>query len=404
MAQNADERTRKLSGIARNMEGELESILDFWMKNTVDNEYGGFYGLITNDMAITKDAPKGGILNSRILWTFSAAYKLTHKGEYLKMAEHAYDFMLNHFIDREYGGVYWMVDYKGNVTSDRKQIYNIAFAIYALSEYSAASGKEEPLQLALKLFELIEKHAVDPVYGGYIEALTRKWEPIEDLRLSDKDMNEKKSMNTHLHVLEAYTNLVRVSHSPRAEKSLKELIDITAEKIIDPSTHHFKLFFDDEWHNRADIDSYGHDIEGSWLLYEAATVAGYRVEEMAKIADEMAQATLKEAFDSQNGGIYYEKKDGHLDTGKQWWPEAEAVVGFTNAYELTGKEEYLNAAEATWRFIDRYVVDHQYGEWYAEVSADGKPDLDQPKVEPWKCPYHNGRSCIELIQRAKLPL
>ncbi|MCX7711226.1 MAG: AGE family epimerase/isomerase [Clostridia bacterium] len=382
---------------------ELENdILAYWMKYAVDRENGGFFGFIASDNQINETADKGCILNSRILWTFSTAYKTTGNKEYLKIAEHAYEFLVKFFWDHEFSGLYWMVDYKGNPINTRKQIYNIAFGIYGLSEYFSATGDNTSLELAIKLFEEIEAKAYDKENKGYFEALTREWQPIDDLRLSDKDMNEKKSMNTHLHILEAYTNLLRVWESDKLRFKLKELIEITIDKIIDPERFQFKLFFDEFWNPKSGDISYGHDIEGSWLLFEAAEVLGNEelIKRSKQVAIEMAQKVFDDGIDREFGGLINEKNEhGHKDPYKAWWPQAEALVGFLNAYELTRKDYFLDASYDMWDFTKQYLIDKTHGEWYWRVSTDGKADCSMPKVEPWKCPYHNGRACVEIMSR-----
>lgn len=386
------------------IEAELkENILPFWIKHTIDEENGGFYGFISNDLVIDKAHHRSCVLYSRILWTYSTAYKLYKEEKYLHMAEHAYDYIVKHFIDKTNSGVYWMLDYKGNVLDSKKQIYAIAFAIYAFSEYFAASGRQAGLDISIELFHAIENHAYDKTNKGYIEATTVDWLPLEDMSLSPKDMNTSKSMNTHLHVMEAYTNLLRVWDNNQLRESLKEIINVTIDHIIDPQTYHFKLFFDNEWNSLSEAISFGHDIEGSWLLVEAAEVLkdDELIAKAKDIAVKMAQITYDEGIDRINGGLYYEKEDTELNTNKDWWPQAEAVVGFVNAYQLTGQAIYLDEAIKMWQFIDKYIVDKVNGEWVWGTTADGSKVTSIEKVGPWKCPYHNSRMCFEIIERFK---
>jgi cellobiose epimerase len=378
-----------------------DNILDFWLKHTIDEENGGFVGEIDQYMKINPNADKSLVLNARIVWTFATAYRFYKDERYLQLAERAYDYLLEHFEDKEYGGMYWMVDAKGQPSQTKKQVYGQAFTIYALSELFRATGKQAALDKAIELFRLLEKHSYDPVNLGYVEALARNWEATGDLSLSGKDLNEKKSMNTHLHVLEAYTNLYRVWQTEELEKKHKELIEVTLDHIVDPDTAHFKLFFNDEWESKNDHISYGHDIEGSWLLYEAAEVNGDAAL-LARVKDtaiKMAEATLNEGVDPDGGMINEADASGYTDTNKDWWPQAEAVVGFYNAYQLTGDEKYKEAALNSWNFIDRYIVDKADGEWFWSVTRDGKPTIGHGKVNAWKCPYHNSRACFEMIER-----
>ncbi|WEK55480.1 MAG: AGE family epimerase/isomerase [Candidatus Cohnella colombiensis] len=384
------------------LEQELKTtILDFWIRHTVDEKHGGFVGEIKSDMTVETDADKGLVLHARILWTFASAYRIYRDEAYLPMAKRAYEALDQMFRDRVNGGLYWMVDVNGAPTQSKKQVYGQAFAIYALSEYYRAIGSDEALQWAQELYRLIEKHAFDPVHGGYIEALSADWKETGDLSLSGKDMNERKSMNTHLHVLEAYTNLYRVWKPEGLRTKLADLIDIHLDKIVNPDDHHFLLFFDDEWQSKSAHVSYGHDIEGSWLLCEAADVLGdeARIARVRSEALAMAKVTLEEGMDA-DGGLFNESDGkGHLDDSKDWWPQAEAMIGFINAYELSGQPQYLQAAKDSWSFIRSFISDAEHGEWHWQVTREGVPVTTHPKVDPWKCPYHNSRACFEGLER-----
>jgi cellobiose epimerase len=385
------------------VEQELaNNILPFWIRHAVDVENGGFYGHITNDLKVHKTADKGCILNSRILWTYSCAYRIYGYDRYLKMAQRAYEFMLKYFWDKEFSGLYWMVDYRGDAVKTHKQIYNLAFGIYGLSEYYRATGDKESLEYAVKLFKMIEEHSYDKKSKGYIEALNREWGLADDMRLSEKDMNTEKSMNTHLHILEAYTSLLRVWDNELLKNRLKELILVTIEHIIHKDTKHFKLFFDKDWNAISERVSFGHDIEGSWLLFEAATVLGNTsiINKVRSLSIEMAEKVYNEGIDLLNGGLYNEAENWILtDSDKHWWPQAEALVGFMNAYELSGEEYFFKAACNIWDFIKSHIVDKENGEWFWRVSRLNKVYFEEPKVDPWKCPYHNSRACFEVISR-----
>jgi mannobiose 2-epimerase len=380
------------------------NILPFWIKYVRDNENGGYYGEVTNDLKIDKKAPKGCILNSRVLWTYSSAYRLFKDENYLIEADWAYKFMIKYFWDSKHGGLYWMVDYKGDALESKKQIYNIAFGIYALSEYYRVTGKEEVIERAIELYELMERHSYDSVNKGYIEALDKEWNNIEDMRLSEKDLNSQKSMNTHLHILEAYTNLLRVWNDNELRIKLYDLINIILDKIVDNNNYQFKLFFDDRWNSLSNKISYGHDIEGSWLIYEAAEVIENKelLQKAKTVSIRMAEKVYEEGIDKLNGGLFNEKHDkGILDNNKAWWPQAEAMVGFLNAYELTGEEKFIEISYDIWRFIDKHYIDKKYGEWFNETTQDGQVDNKMAKVDSWKCPYHNSRSCYEVEVRLK---
>jgi mannobiose 2-epimerase len=380
----------------------LEDILPFWRRRTVDERRGGFIGQMSNDLHVNEDTPKGLILNARILWTFSAAYAYTQDDQDRSLAQRAYEYLMDHFLDREQGGCFWELDPNGVVRDDKKKIYGEAFCIYALAEYFRVFHEPSALQQVIAVFDLIEAHARDGQYGGYFEVMSRDWQPCEDMRLSDKDMNEKKSMNNHLHVLEGYTNLLRIWPDRRLAGSLRDLMDIFQRRILNAEQTHLQHFFDDAWTPKSDSYTFGHDIEGSWLLCEAAEVLGDHrlLAQVQKVAARMAGAVLMEGLD-KDGGLFYEGRDGRIiNPNKEWWPQAEAVVGFYNAWQLTGDSAFREAAVRCWRFIQDRVVDHEYGEWFWCIRPDGTPDLSQPKVSPWKCPYHNGRCCLEIIRRS----
>ena len=384
------------------MRSELENnILPFWMNKMEDNEEGGFYGQITGEDELKPEASKGAILNARILWTFSSAYRLLKKPEYLKTATRAKRYLIDRFYDPEYGGIYWELDYKGNPLDTKKQIYAIGFAIYGLSEYARATSDAEALEYAQRLFEVIEQHSFDPVQNGYLEALTRDWQPIEDMRLSDKDENEKKTMNTHLHILEPYTNLYRIWKDERLERQLRNLIDVFITRILDPQTGHLNLFFEEDWTNKYHIVSYGHDIEASWLIHEAALVLGdpKLLKRIEPIIIRIAQAA-DEGLNPDGSMIYENFLDKQkIDRELHWWVQAENVVGHINLYQHFGDTEALDTAARCWEFIKTKLIDREHGEWHWSLLPDGTVNRKDDKAGFWKCPYHNGRMCMEVIER-----
>jgi len=375
------------------------NILPFW-QGMADEENGGFYGEADFYGKVHTTADKGGILNSRILWTFSAAYRLFAGEQYQGYAVRARDFLSAAFLDTTHGGLYWLVDHTGRALNTRKQFYNIAFGIYALSEYYLASGDRSSLELAMSLFDAMEQHGREPAAGGYIEARMRDWRDIDDYRLSSKEINCPKSMNTHLHVLEAYTNLARAGGDERVRTALKTLLRLTLDRIVNRNGH-FELFFDMRWNSLSKEVSYGHDIEGSWLLYEAALAVGDEglIGEVQQTALAVAEGIYAAALDPNGGLLSGCDGSGHIRAKKEWWPQAEAVIGFYNAYELSGTQKYLDAANGIWDYIQHYFTDHTHGEWHNELGPDNTPDTNMPKAGFWKCPYHNARMCFELIRR-----
>ena len=391
-----------MNGFRKRVEAELLSgILPFWLNHTIDEKYGGFRGQIANDLTVDPHAHKGLILNARILWTFAKAFGVYKNPAYLAAARRAYEYLCRHFWDYEFGGVYWMLDHKGSPVDTKKRIYGEAFAVYALAEYAHATGEQEAMDRAMRLVEQIEAAGHDEAHGGYFETYERNWTLATDQRLSDVDMDEKKSMNTHLHLLEAYATLLRYHEDVTVRFRLRELVEVFLKYIIDPATQHFILFFDEEWKPRSKKISFGHDIEGSWLLCEAAEVLGDAsiLARARKTAVKMAQAVYAQGLDADGGLMFEHEPDGRFDTDKHWWPQAEAVVGFLNAYELSGQQYFKDAAERTWAFIEEQLVDRVNGEWFWLVSKDGVPDASLDKVGPWKCPYHNSRTCFEVMER-----
>lgn len=393
-----------LKTLKSEVSSELEcNILPFWAEKMVDTENGGFFGRIDGSGAVHPRADKGSVLNARILWTFSSAYRILKDPSYLKVAERAMEYLLKYFFDEQNKGIYWLLDYTGKVKDGKKQIYAEAFAVYGLAEYFRATGDELALRKAIELFHLIEKYSYDKKLEGYFEAFSTDWSDIGDLRLSAKDANEKKTMNTHLHILEGYTNLYRVWKDDFMKHRLEKLIIVFIERIVNDITYNLNMFFDEEWNDKTDLISYGHNIESSWLLYEAAVVLGNEQlirngrDVCLRIADTSANGLMKD------GSMIYEKfiRTGHVDFDRHWWVQAETVVGYLNAYELSGDKKYLDYSVSAWEFISHHLIDRKNGEWFWSVDNELKPNLKDDKAGFWKCPYHNSRMCLEIIERVK---
>ena len=424
-----------MNATVKRMRAEMQDVLEnnilrFWLDQMQDRENGGFYGRMDGHMQLYPQAEKGAILNARILWSFSAAYRVLGKQEYLDAATRAKDYVIQHFIDPEQGGVFWSVDYLGRPNDTKKQFYAIGFAIYGLSEYARATGDREALDYALQLFDCIEEHALDHEHNGYIEAMTRDWQPIADMRLSELDANYPKSQNTHLHIIEPYTNLYRCLKELHAKEScdyvpaigavlpvgittptqtteaveaaLRNLINIFTDRILNPETHHLDLFFDMDWTRGAGhLESYGHDIECSWLLHESALVLGDEkvLEKVEPIVKMVAEASAKGL--RADGSMIHEANldTGHTDDDLHWWVQAENVVGWLNIYQYFADETALQRANAGWEYIKHNLIDYEHGEWFWSRRNDGTLNMDDDHAGFWKCPYHNSRMCLEVIER-----
>lgn len=376
----------------------VECIIPFW-KGLRDNEHGGYYGYVGYDLEVDKKAVKGCILNSRITWFFSNAYTLLKDKSLLAEAEHGYQFMRDYCMDKENGGIYWSVKYDGTPEETLKHTYNQAFAIYALSSYYEASGDKEALSMAFSLFDIIESKCRDEV--GYLEAFSRYFEEIDNEKLSENGVMAEKTMNTLPYVFEAYTELYRVSHEKKVKERLHDILDSFATQVYNPELHRQEVFFDKNMNSILDLHSYGHDIETAWLIDRGVEVLGEEEydRKMSPITKDLTEQIYKIAFDGHS--LCNECERGVVDTHRIWWVQAETIVGFLNGYEKTPeKKEYYEGAKAVWNYIKEYMLDKRKdSEWYWRVDENGRPDEGKPIVEPWKCPYHNGRMCIEVIRR-----
>lgn len=407
------EEIKKLSEEAR--EHLLGRIIPFW-RGLRDDVKGGWYGYMSYGLETDKEAVKGCILNSRITWFFANAYLCCKNGliaagecekhgytpeDILAEARHGYKFLKEHCLDRTNGGIYWSLRADGTPEDTTKHTYNQAFCIYALSSYYEATGDAEGLKTAFELFELIEEKCTDEV--GYLEAFTVDFKPESNEKLSENGVMAAKTMNTLLHVFEAYTQLYKVSKDERVGARLGWIMDTLADKIYNPERHRQEVFFDENYHSIIDLHSYGHDIETAWLMDHGVDVLGkesYR-SKLSPITKDLTAQIYKIAFDGHS--LANECDKGVVNEHRIWWVQAESVVGFLNGYQRDRSHaEYLEAALRQWEFIKEYVIDKREGsEWFWEVDKNGKPYPDRPIVEPWKCPYHNGRMCMEIMRRAE---
>ncbi len=402
--------TLSITELRRSAEADLtQNVLPFWTRHGF-NAKGALIGIVANDLRVFENIPQHSVLCARILWTFAEAQRLVPDERWLATGRKALALINNGFWDGENGGVYWSLNPDGSALSDRKQVYAQAFTMYGLVSWHHATGETAALERAKELFEILEKRARDFEKGGYIEALSRDWGTLDDMRLSDKDLNSPKSYNTMLHVLEAYTALLRAWPEARVREALKTLLEHLLDKIVYAQPFpHCELFFDMDWQTLLSKISYGHDIEASWLFWEAAAAIGDEAlkARTKQVALDLADAVLAHGLDADGAVLYDGDANGPLNTDKHWWPQAEAVVGFLNAWQIGGQQAHLDTALRAWEFIDAKVIDHAKGEWFAILERDGrvKPDYpvfaDSQKIGPWKCPYHNSRAAMEVIKRVK---
>lgn len=376
----------------------LNDIIPFW-KNLRDDEFGGYYGYMDYDLKLDKKAVKGCILNSRITWFFANAYTLLKDESLLEEAKHGFAFMKEHCMDKENGGIFWSMKYDGTPEDTTKHTYNQAFSIYALSSYYEATHDEEALVMAKELFHIIETKCTDEI--GYKEAFDKEFHEVENDKLSENGVIAEKTMNTLLHVFEAYTELYRVAKLPEVKERLEWIMDTFADKVYNPKLHRQEVFFDRNMNTILDLHSYGHDIETAWLMDRGVEVLGEKKyeEKMTPITKDLTAEIYKVAFDGHS--LANECEKGVVNVHRIWWVQAETVIGFLNGWQKdSSRTEYLDAAKSEWQFIKDHVMDKRQGsEWFWEVDPSGKPYEGRPIVEPWKCPYHNGRMCFEVIRR-----
>lgn len=381
---------------------ELDSILSWWMKYMPDEKQGGFYGSVNNDNIPDTNAVKGLVLNSRILWAFSAAYSRTKEQSHLNFATEAYNYIVKYFVDEEFGGAYWSLNSDGRVYDGRKQIYGIAFCIYGLAAYYKITNEKKALEIAIRFYEVIENYSFDEIKNGYREAYTRNWQPIDDLRLSDKDSNEAKTMNTHLHIVEAYANLYSVWNDEKLKKQIINLLNLFDTYFINKNNHHYNLFFDNDWNLKSTLQSYGHDIEAAWLLQQCAEIIGEEnaIQTFRKLALPVTEATI--SMIDKDGGMWYEFEaaSNEMIYEKHSWPQAEAMIGFLNAYQVSGEARWLSLSLKSWHFIKQTIINKDNGEWYWGVTKNNNI-MEKEKAGFWKCPYHSGRACLEIIDRVE---
>lgn len=394
-----------LNQLQAELRQEHKDILAYWERYAPDQAKGGFYGRVDYQNRPDPNADKGIVLNSRILWTFSAALRHTQHEEYRAIANRSFDYIRTYFMDPQYGGVYWSVTADGQPKQTIKHLYGQAFALYGLSEYAHATESAPALALAKEQFATMVKHAYDPKRGGFRDAYNRDWSDTNNFVMSSYENQETKTMNTHLHLLESFTCLYRVWPDKSVADQIRGMLDVFLKHIVDPKTYRMNLFLNDDWQVRKTAISYGHDIEASWLLPEAADVLASKNKEDKALQKTVHEVGVKMARAAStgleaDGGMNYEydPKTGHLNRERSWWVIAEAMVGFMNAYQLTHAKQFLDKSQQSWEFIKKYLLDTKNGEWFMGVDANHKV-VGNDKISMWKCSYHNSRACLEMLER-----
>ena len=385
---------------AAEMGEELNQILNWWVDHLWAPASKSWHGRINGRGELDPSHPRSIILYTRLLWTYAAAARKIDRSKYHGIADDTFRYLETYFWDTRHGGLFSMLDAEGNPLDTKKQIYAQAFGIYAFSEYYLLTGASPALNLADQLYTMIETYSFDKDNNGYFEAFDREWRLLSDMRLSAKDANEAKTMNTHLHLLEAYTLYATVSQNKVIHERLSNLINLFSGHFINPTSHHLNLFFDERWNCKGDLISYGHDIEASWLLTEACNTLGEprMISDMHQMSLRMVEAVIANGI-APDGSIWYERKGDHLDQERHWWPQIEAVVGLINAWQIVQNPYYYLLAYRTWEYIKKQLIDRMQGEWYWSILANGTPNEQDDKAGPWKANYHNGRGCMEIMSR-----
>ncbi len=397
----------------------LENILAYWMKYSLEKDGQGFYGAVDLNNQAVPGANKTSVLNARILWTFAAAANLYPGKGYEHLAHKAYRVLNEDFADKEQGGFYMELSADNKVSVDIKHTYAQAFVIYSLSKYYEFHPVTEVMEKVQDFFRFLDHKTKDPELPGYRESFTRDWNIYQENRMADN--NEPKSMNTHLHILEAYAAVYKIWKDDLVKQRLTELLEIFTGQIIREDGH-LGIFFTEEFAETKSskaICSFGHEIEASWLIWEAAEILGDQsiLTKTKPLVLKMAEAVWRVGVD-KDGGMFLESTrfGSHVRTNKHWWLQAETLVGFMNAFQLSGDQKYWDTVKLSWDFIDKHVIDHEGGEWFTKVNRLGQPYLIEPeddpspfyrndwKIDPWKCPYHNGRAMMELSRRISVLL
>jgi len=391
----------KVDVYIKELNNELSRLLNFWVNHVFDSEINEMIPGLSMDGQFQPKTHQSLVSISRCLWSFSRVYNYNSNSKCLSIAHQLYESLLEHFYDKKHGGFFWSIESNGTVHDSKKQAYGHGFVLYAFSEYYKTTKLPDVLSKAEYVYKIIIDQFYDEQNRGFWEAKNQDWSNIKDMRLSQKDENYPKSMNTHLHILEPFTNLYRVAPSGELKKQIEKLIDLFCNQIIDSETGHLRLFFSEDWIPSSKTVSFGHEIEASWLIHEAAHIVGNKelLERFRNSTLRLTYNTLRYGFDYEKGGIYNELSQNHLDTSKDWWAQAEALVGFLDAFIIKSDEVFFDAFEQTWNNIKNDFIDHVNGEWHWRVDENNRVDTSLPKVGFWKNWYHNSRALIESIER-----
>lgn len=396
-----------------------EYVIDFWYPRSIDDEHGGFILSYDDEGAFAGNDAKMIVTQARMTWFFA---RLTRTdvvdGDYTDAADHGFAFLRDAMWDDDHGGFYWEVDRRGTVRKPRKHLYGQAFGLYALAEYYRVTGNEQALDLAGDLFEVIDDVAKDHQNGGYHEYFEPDWEQVTEgttyLATIEPDWSPKESgesvldptlklMNTHLHLLEAFTTYYRVTGDETVRERLHELLTILTNTVVRKDRPACTDKYDPDWTPKLDdadfrVVSYGHDVENVWLTMEASEALDVPTRLFADLYDGLFDYSLEYGYDDQNGGFYFFGPLGEHATNriKAWWVQAEAMTSALRMYEATGEDVYRNVFEETYDFIEQYHVDETHGEWHSGVDETLEP-VGRKGAE-YKGAYHDGRALIECIE------
>jgi mannobiose 2-epimerase len=401
-ATNAASLTERLAVLAERMMRELcDDLIPFWLA-LYDPQHGGHYGHVDLAGTINRTAPKTAIVVARLLWFLSTVGYVFGDGRCLEQAARTKAFLLNRVYDRARGGLFWAVTHDGRPADPTKHLYAQAFGIYSLSSHAATAGDAEALGAAKELFVLLESR-VRRAEGGYAEAFDAAWQPIEDRRIAWQGGARTITANSHIHLVEAYTALVRAWPSPGPRAALADLVRFILDRFVTPDGTSLYQALDADLRPLPSAPSFGHDIEASWLLDDAGDALGDAAlqQRLRRVAASLATAAASRA-QLRDGGFLSSaiRADAASVPPRVWWVQAEAIVGLVNVAQQGGPPGMMTRAEALWGFIERVMIDRENGEWFEAVDGNGRPLPDRPKVGPWKEPYHQARACLEIMRRA----